>query len=170
MLYEVLECCGNKITTGSSNFKQLDCFISKKVEQTLPNGSKVFKEKFFKKNLKDGRPIKKEIILVAVCPNCKHYILKILWYANKKTNFHDWAECKDIKGNKADEIFLRRADYYEFYDIPDPAKDLPNIKHSKKIPWVYYKATGKETQVPRYIDESDNAGRQIYSKLKLENI
>lgn len=168
--YEILECCGRKISTGTEDYKKLDCFRPKKIKEKQDDGTVIEKEKFFKRKLSDGRDIKKEVLIVGCCPNCGHWILKYLWYASKHDRFHDWAESKDIKGKKADEIFRRRADDYEFYKIPDPFKGKRNIKHSKKIPWIYYKNIGVETQIPRYIDETDNAGRKIYNPLKTESL
>lgn len=123
------------------------------------------RENFLKKKLSDGREVKKEIVLLTLCPNCKHYVIKFLWYAKKGTRFHDWNETKDLKGKKADEVFSRYCDFYDFYDIPDPHKGEPKIKHSKKIPWIYGKVISDTEQIPRYIDESDNAGRKIYNKI-----
>ena len=120
MLAEVLECCSIKVSTGNETRRYIDCFKTKTIKEKQADGSVVTKKNFFKRKFEDGREIKKEILLLALCPNCKHYILKYLWYAKASDRFYDWAESKVIKGKKADEIFNRRADDYEFYDIPDP--------------------------------------------------
>lgn len=158
---ENLVCCYRNDVGGDLSIKNLehhrfiDCFKS---------------IKFFKKRTTDGREIKKEIVLVALCPVCKHYIIKYLWYTSKSARFFDWSETKDIRGKKADDVFIRYVDFFEFYDIPNPYKDSPQIKQSKKIPWVYGKALNENTQIPRYYNESGNAGQKIYAPIKKESI
>ena len=151
---EYIDCCGIFQTTADEKHT-IDCFESKR---------------FFKKFTTIGkREIKKEILLVSFCRNCNHYVLKYLWYLKRGAGFFDYVESKIIRGSKADKIFEERINDLEFHPIPKEKKN-PNIKHSKTIPWVYYKAVGSELQVPRYIDESDNAGRKIFSPVKVEKI
>lgn len=150
---EILECCGIKQSTASEKHT-IDCYKSKR---------------FFKKFTIGKREIKKEIVLVTFCMNCKHYILKYLWYIRKGAGFFDYVESKTISGKQADKIFYERMDDLEFYPLPKE-KQKPLIKQSKKIPWVYGKTIDGEKQVPRYIDESDNAGRQIFAPVKVEKI
>lgn len=151
---EYLDCCGIIQSTADEKHT-IDCYKSKR---------------FFKKFTSIGKKeIKKEILLVSYCMNCKHYILKYLWYIRKGAGFFDYVESKLIKGKEADRIFNERIDDLEFYPLPKP-KQKPNIKHSKKVPWVYYKTVNGEQQIPRYIDESDNAGRKTYSPVFTEKI
>lgn len=167
MLFETLECCGHKISTGNHTWIYFDCFKTKKVKQVSQDGTVTYKEPFFKRCLSDGREIKKEIILAGLCPNCHHRIIKFLWYDKKNESFHNWTECKEIKGAKADEIFLRRSPSWDMIEVPDPYKDEKIIKHSKKVPWKYGKAVDDEHYVERYMDETGNASRKIYTKLKI---
>ena len=109
-------------------------------------------------------------MLVDICPNCKHWVICFLWYAKKNGRFQDWDEKKIIRGQKADEIFRRRSDSFEMIDIPNPFKPKLETKHSKKIPWVYYKTIDSYSQVPRYIDESEDAGLKIVTPPKTEKI
>lgn len=124
-------------------------------------------EKFFKKNLADGRPVKKEILLAAVCPNCRHYILKFLWYGRKNTSFKNWDDEKIIRGKQADEIFDRRQALYNMIDLPNPFKPKSNSRQSKKLAWVYGKTLNGTAQVPRYIDETEDAGLKINCPVKI---
>lgn len=156
--FVVLDCCSYEIKTCSDNYNFIDCF-------RLKAG-----EKFFKKKLPDGREIKKEILLVASCPRCGHWIIRFLWYATKNGRFQDWDDSKIIRGKKADEIFSRRMESYDLIEIPDPFKAKLEPKHSKKIPWVYGKTLDGFSQIPRYIDESEDAGLKIVSKVKTEKI
>ena len=119
-------------------------------------------EKFFKKKLKDGREIKKELMLVSICPNCHHYVIRFLFYAKKTLRFQDWDESKIVRGKKADEIFIRRNAAYDMIDLPNPFKPKANPKHSRRIPGVYYKMLPEQqAQIPRYMDESGDAGLKI---------
>lgn len=153
MQKDLLTCCGVKlILQNLEHHHFIDCFSSRK---------------FFKKKLSDGRDIKKEVVLATYCYNCKHYIIKFLWYARQNADFWNFAESKDIRGKLADDVFNRYTDAWDLIDIPNPYKDDKIIKHSKTVPWTYYKAVSKTTQVPRYIDESANAGRTIYSPVKI---
>lgn len=150
---DLLKCCGVELVlqnVGHHHF--IDCFKSKK---------------FFKKKLSDGREVKKEFVLVTYCPQCKHYILKFLWYAKNSTGFWNFSESKDIRGKKADEIFNRYMDDYILFDIPNPHTGETYLKQSKKIPWVYFKTISSTEQVPRYMDETQNAGRSVYSPIKI---
>ena len=70
-----------------------------------------------------------------------------------------------LKGGKADEVFERRSVTWDMISVPDPFKGDKDIKHSKKIPWKYGKATDGDHYVERYIDETGNASKKIYSKI-----
>lgn len=150
----ILNCCSFEIKTNSKSYEYLDCF-------KLKSGAK-----FFKKYLPDGREVKREILLVATCPHCKHWILKFLWYAKKNGRFQDFDDTKIIRGKQADEIFNRRLNLYYLSDLPNPFKPKIDGKQSKKIPWIYYKSLDGVSQIPRYIDESEDAGLKIVCPVK----
>lgn len=145
----ILDCCGYEVKTGTKLYEYMDCF------KTKPG-------RFFRKKLSDGRLIKREMMLLTVCPMCKHYILKYLWYGKKNGRFQDWDETKIVRGKKADEIFSRRCEDYILIDLPNPFKPKAEGKQSKKIPWVYYKSIENGyAQIPRYIDETQDAGLKV---------
>lgn len=151
MTKDYLRCCGVELLLQNIKHHHfIDCFKSKK---------------FFKKKLSDGREIKKEFVLVTYCPHCKHYVIKFLWYAKRGTGFWNFDEQKDVRGKKADEIFNRYMDSYIMTDIPNPYANEKFIKQSKKISWTYYKAVSATEQVSRYMDETQNAGRPVYSPI-----
>lgn len=154
----ILDCCSYEVKTCSKTYRYIDCF-------KLKSG-----EKFFKKKLKDGREIKKELLLVGLCPNCRHWVIRFLFYAKSTGRFQDWDETKIVRGAKADEIFNRRLESYDLIDLPNPFKPKLEGKHSKKIPWVYYKTLDSYSQIPRYIDESEDAGLKVVSPPKVEKI
>lgn len=153
----ILDCCGYEVKTGSKTYEYIDCF-------------KTIKGRFFKKKLSDGREIKREMLLVALCPTCRHWILKYLWYSKANGRFQDWDESKIIRGKKADEVYDRRAEDYVLVDIPNPFKPKKEGKQSKKIPWVYGKALDAYSQIPRYIDETQDAGLKIVCPIKTTKI
>lgn len=155
----ILDCCSYEVKTGTKTYKYIDCF-------KLKSG-----EKFFKKKLSDGREIKKELLLVGYCPNCKHWVIRFLFYAKATGRFQDWDETKIVRGKKADEIFNRRNELYDLICLPDPFKPKLEGKHSKKIPWIYGKASKDGlSQIPRYIDESEDAGLKINCPIQTEKI
>lgn len=151
----VLDCCSYEVKTGSKSYEYIECFKS---------------DKFFKRKLSDGREIQKELVLLTQCPNCKHLILRFLWYAAEKTKFEMWDESKIIRGEKADEIFSRKAQDYKLINLPNPFKPGTNKRQSKKIPWVYGKSVNGYTQVPRYLDETENAGLPLETYLKRKRL
>lgn len=155
----ILDCCSYEVKTGTKTYKYIDCFKLK------PH------QKIFKKKLTDGREIKKELLLVGYCPNCKHWVLRFLWYAKSNCRFQDWDETKILRGKKADEIFNRRTELYDLIDLPDPFKPKLEGKQSKNIPWIYGKSSKDGLfQIPRYIDESEDAGLKINCPVKVEKI
>jgi len=151
----ILDCCGYEVKTGTKTYEYVDCYKLKK-------GSK-----FFKKNLSDGREVNREIMLSAICPNCHHRIIRFLFYAKNSIRFQDWDETKIVRGKDADEIFERRYELYDMIDLPNPFK--PKVaKGYAKHPGVYYKMLpNQQAQVPRYMDESGDAGLKLYVPLKV---
>lgn len=150
---EILSCCEVEYST-TDNEEKIDCFKS---------------NRFFKKFTVDRVHIRKEIVLVTFCMNCCHYIIKYLWYNKESANFFDYVDSKIIRGKKADEIFANRSEDWEFYELPK-TEIKQFTKHSKKIPWIYYKSVNNEQQVPRYMDETDNAGRKVFTPLKVTKL
>ena len=154
----ILDCCSYEVKTCTKSYEYIECF-------KLRNGNK-----FFKKKLSDGRLIKREILLLSVCPVCKHYVLRFLFYSKANGRFQDWDESKIVRGKKADEIFDRRSPLCDCVDLPNPFKPKADGKQSKKIPWVYGKSLDGVSQVPRYIDETEDAGLKIVCPIKTEKI
>ena len=151
----ILDCCGYEINTASKLYDYIDCFRLKR------------NEKFFKQELDDGRQIKKELMLVSLCPQCGHYIIRFLFYAHRFGRFQDWDESKIIRGQKADEVFAARSDLYDLIALPNPFKVKADCRHSRSL-WKYYKMLpDQQAQIPRYMDESGDAGLKITVPLKV---
>ena len=123
-----------------------------------------------KKKLKDGRMIQREVLLLLVCPKCKHCILNYLWYAKANGRFQDWDENKIIRGKKADEIFSRRIEDYVLVDLPNPFKPKANAKQSMKLSWTYYKTVDSCSQIPRYLNETGDSGLKVVCPIKVTKI
>lgn len=155
--FVILDCCGYEVKTNSKNYEYIECF-------------KTQKNKFFRKKLKDGRDVNQELLLITVCPKCKHLILKYLWYAKRNTKFQYWDDSKIIRGLKADEVFSRRCGDYSQISLPNPFKARKEIKYGKKIPMVYYKSIDGFSQIPRYINEADDAGLKVVCEIKKTNL
>lgn len=153
----ILDCCGYEVKTNTKSYEYIDCFKTKK-------------GRYFKKKLKDGRMIQREVLLLSVCPKCKHYILNYLWYAKANGRFQDWDENKIIRGKKADEIFTRRNKDYIFIDLPNPFKPKANAKQSMKLSWTYYKTVDSYSQIPRYLNETGDSGLKVVCPIKVTKI
>lgn len=149
MRAEFLECCGRIVSTANQTYVNILRFKSKK---------------FYKKYTSNKMLIKKEIVLLTRCQNCNHIVLKFLWYVSSNDQFSNYVESKVIKGKIADKIFEERRTDWIFYRLPAPVLTDGCGKQSKKVPWVYGKTLNDGlSQVPRYIDETDNAGHKIAS-------
>lgn len=153
----ILDCCGYEVKTNTKSYEYIDCFKTKK-------------GRYFKKKLKDGRMVKREVLLLSVCPKCKHYILNYLWYAKANGRFQDWDENKIIRGKKADEIFTRRIEDYVLVDLPNPFKPKANAKQSMKLSWTYYKTVDSCSQIPRYLNETGDSGLKVVCPIKVTKI
>lgn len=151
----MLNCCAYEVITNTKSYEYLDCFFSKN---------------FFKKKMKNGQKIKKELILMSICPQCGHRVLKFLWYGNVADKFDEWQDEYIVRGKKADEIFERRYDDYSMIPLPNPFKPKPLTKQAKKIPWIYGKVINGTTQQPQYLDETEAAGKKIKVTAKVINV
>lgn len=105
-----------------------------------------------------GKRIAKQIVYTLCCK--KHGCLKLELHSyekDKTTGALKLVMTQAIKGQGA-RVFLERT---KDMRIRQPqCCPLRPVAGAKKIPWVYGKATGKDTQVARYVDESGN--RQVF--------
>lgn len=153
MRAEYLECCGKVVSTGN---------------QTYVNITKYKSNKFFKKKTSNKLTIKKEIVLLTYCQNCNHTVIKFLWYINTRDRFDAYVESKVVKGKKADKICEEYNRFWEYQRLPEPILNNEYGKQSKKLAWVYGKINKDGiSQVPRYLDETDNAGHKIACPVKI---
>lgn len=139
-----LSCCGNFYLTNGLTFEKISRYTTTAKNRIKP---------YFK-----GNKTISETIYVAVCDNCGHYIVSLIRQSNAGV------EKETYRGNAADEFFY--ANYNKFVEMPI-ISPFADVKQSKSIPYVYGKALNSETQIPRYIDESDNAGSPIDALIRV---
>lgn len=139
-----LNCCGIFYYSNGDKFEKISRYVTEPKNHI--------------KNYVNGAKVLSETIYVAVCYNCGHYIVTVLRHVNgfklDKEFYH---------GKAADEYFYSHYDKFIEKPLPYPYAD---VKHAKTIPFIYGKTTGAETQMPRYIDESGNAGNFIESLIR----
>lgn len=142
-----LNCCGNFYYSNGYNFEKVSRYTTSPKKRI--------------KHYSQGERVLSETIYVSVCENCGHYIVSVI---RKLSNLK--VEKETYRGNQADEYFYSNYNKFEEMPLPCPFAD---IKHSATIPFIYGKTIDKETQIPRYIDESSNAGNFIESFIKIYN-
>lgn len=147
-----MECCGRVVSTGNKTYVNIIKYKSKN---------------FFKKKTSKKLDIKKEIVLFTYCQNCNHAVIKFLWYVNARDRFDAYVESKIIKGKKADKICEEYRRFWVYQKLPEPILNFKYGKQSKKLSWVYGKTNNDGlSQVPRYLDETGNAGHKIACPVK----
>lgn len=149
-----LNCCNTIYSTANESYRKIDRFKNANISDL---------------KLKNGQIVKKEIILMSVCPVCRHYILKVLRYSSKSANFYNYDECLMYRGKSADNYWIKNCDNYVGYPLASPFTKFDyNAKQSRSIPFIFGKTLKCGTkQVPRYIDEYSDAGEIINSPLKI---
>lgn len=109
-----------------------------------------------------GKRIARQVVYTLCCK--KHGCLKLEIHSyekDKKTGALKLVMTQAIKSEGA-RTFLERTKHMR---IRQPqCCPLRTVTGSRKIPWVYGKAVGKETQAARYIDESGS--RQVFKGQK----
>ena len=146
----ILSCCGSIFNTSGETFFYIERY------KTTPN-NRIFSDK----NTAD------EIIYIATCPNCGHFVIKYRQRIKNKAGKKKLGKTIDFKGIKADEFFCENYSKLIEYPLESP---FLNVKNSKTIPFVYGKVINEHTQQPFYIDESGKAGEEIKTKVSIENL
>lgn len=141
-----LSCCGNFYNSCGSTFEKISRY---KVDR-----------KNFIKSYVEGNKTLSETVYVAVCEHCGHYIIKLFRYFEDINKI----EKEEYRGIEADNFFYSVYDKLIETPIISPFED---IKHKKTIPFIYGKCLDSLTQIPRYIDESDNAGSLIENPIRV---
>ena len=142
----LLSCCGVFFNTKGFTFERISRYKTEKKNliKAYSNGHKTSSEKLF----------------IAVCDNCGHYIIKLFRYFEDINKI----EKEEYRGIEADNFFYSVYDKLIETPIISPFED---IKHKKTIPFIYGKCLDSLTQIPRYIDESDNAGSLIENPIRV---
>ena len=141
-----LSCCGNFYNSCGSTFEKISRY---KVDR-----------KNLIKSYFEGNKTLSETVYVAVCEHCGHYIVKLVRKFENKFK----TQKEEYRGKDADNFFYSHYDRFIEMPLQSPYDD---IKHKKTIPFIYGKCLDSLTQVPRYIDESDNAGSKFENPIKI---
>ena len=143
-------CCGSSHSTTSDDYFKIDRYILKPV---------------IKAKSDSGKRIVAEIIYVAICDNCNQYVIDIKRYTLNGRGKKVLEEVETLRGLKAYEYYFRTAKNRIEYPIPSPF--ISEKPHSKTIPFIYGKVLTSTEQIPRYIDESADAGEILETKVKV---
>lgn len=144
----VCNCCGVSYSTTSEDFYKIDRYFNKPVVKTKSD---------------TGKKIVSEIVFITVCNNCNQYVAEIKRYSLNGRGKKILEESEVLRGLKADEYYINTFNNRVSYPLPNPF--MSEKPQSKTIPFIYGKVLSAVEQIPRYIDESDNAGELIESKV-----
>ncbi len=139
----ILSCCGTVLNSAGESFYYIERF------KTSANN----------RILSDKKTVD-EIIYVATCTNCGHFIIKYRQKIKNKAGRKKLGITKYLKGKEADEFFYTNYSKMIEYPLESP---YVQVKQNKTIPFVYGKVIDGNTQQPFYIDDSDMAGEMITS-------
>lgn len=141
-------CCGVSHSTTSDDFYKIDRFYNKPVIKS-------------KSDL--GRKIVSEVVYITVCDNCNQYVIEIKRYSLNARGKKILEETQTLRGADAYEYYFKTSKNRVFYPLKNPFES--EKPQSKSIPFIYGKSLSHTQQVPRYIDESSDAGDIITSEV-----
>lgn len=144
----VCNCCGVSYSTTSDDFYKIDRYYNKPVIKYVSD---------------NGKKIAAEIVYITICDNCNQYVIEIKRYSLNGRGKKVLEETETLRGAEAEKYYLLTAKNCIYYPLPNPY--MTEKPHSKTIPFIYGKVISAVEQIPRYIDESDNAGELIESKV-----
>lgn len=144
----VCYCCGTSHSTTSDDYYKIDRYFNRPILKTKSDS---------------GKRIVQEIIFVTVCDNCNEYVIEIKRYSLNGRGKKVLEESETLRGFEAYKYYFQTASRRVYYPLPNPF--ISEKPHSKSIPFIYGKTLTALTQVPRYIDESADAGSMFESKI-----
>lgn len=147
-ILRVCYCCGISHSTTSDDFYKIDRFYNKPV---------------LKAKSDSGKRIVAEIVYITVCQNCNNYVVEIKRYIHNSRGKRILEETETLRGIEAYKYYFDTAKNRIEYPLPSPF--LAEKPHGKTIPFIYGKTQSAIEQIPRYIDESGNAGNIIENKV-----
>ena len=145
-------CCGSSHSTTSDDYYKIDRFLIKPV---------------LKAKSDSGKRIVSEVVFVAICDNCNQYVIEIKRYSLNARGKKILEETETLRGFEAYKYYFQTAKNRVYYPLPNPF--ISEKPHSKTIPFVYGKTLSAIEQIPRYIDESGDAGQLIENKVLIYN-
>jgi len=147
-ILRVCLCCGVSHSTTSDDFYKIDRFYNKPVVKAKTDTNK---------------KVVSEIVFVTVCDNCNQYVIEIKRYSLNGRGKKVLEETQTLRGADAFEYYLKTSKNRVFYPLQNPFES--ERPQSQTIPFIYGKTLSATEQIPRYIDESDNAGDIITSEI-----
>ena len=141
-------CCGSSHSTTADDYYKIDRFYLKPV---------------LKAKSDSGKRIVAEIVYVTVCDNCNQYVIEIRRYIHNARGKKILEETETLRGFEAYKYYFQTAKNRIYYPLPNPF--ISEKPHSKTIPFIYGKALSSVEQIPRYLDESGDAGNMFESKV-----
>lgn len=144
----VCYCCGTSHSTTSDDYYKIDRYFNRPILKTKSDS---------------GRRIIQEILFVTVCDNCNEYVIEIKRYSLNGRGKKVLEESETLRGFEAYKYYFQTASRRVYYPLPNPF--ISEKPHSKSIPFIYGKVLSAIEQVPRYIDESADAGPMFESKV-----
>ena len=144
----VCYCCGISHSTTSDDYYKIDRYFNKPILKTKSDSGKI---------------IVQEILFVTVCDNCNEYVIEIKRYSLNGRGKKVLEESETLRGFEAYKYYFETSKNRVYYPLPNPY--ISERPHSKTIPFIYGKTLTALIQVPRYIDESADAGPMFESKV-----
>ena len=141
-------CCGISHSTTSDDFYKIDRFFNKPVIKKISAANK---------------KIVSEIVFITVCDHCNQYVIEIKRYTLNGRGKKILEETETLRGADAYDYYLKTAGNRVYYPLSNPFES--ERPQSRAIPFIYGKTLSATEQIPRYIDESDNAGELIKSEV-----
>lgn len=114
-----------------------------------------------------GKRIVAEVVFVTVCDNCNQYVIEIKRYILNARGKKILEETEILRGFEAYKYYFQTAKNRIYYPLPNPFES--EKPHSKSIPFVYGKVLSAVEQIPRYLDESGDAGVMFENKVLIYN-
>lgn len=148
----VCYCCGTSKSTTSDDFYKIDRYYNKPV---------------FKAKSDNGKRIVSEVVYITVCCNCNNYVIEIKRYSLNARGKKVLEEDETLRGIEAYKYYFKTQKHRVSYPLSNPF--ISEKPHSKSIPFIYGKVISMTAQIPRYIDESGNAGASFENKVVLCN-
>ncbi|MGN0193007.1 MAG: hypothetical protein ACI4CY_05740 [Candidatus Gastranaerophilaceae bacterium] len=110
---------------------------------------------------------KRQDVYVTTCTNCGCMVMSVITYGEDERGAAKILGRDELRGKYAENVF--KANFKKFERrriIPKFGKE----KTSRAIPFIYGKSLDGTTQIPRYTDESSDAGAKFTTEVNVYKI